>query len=273
MSQTQNASAPQTVSTTISTDAASIAITTTEYPGSGGAVLLLHGGAGPISVSAFGQLLSDTADARVVVPTHPGFGGTPRPESLSSPRALAELYSALIDELGLDDVTVIGNSIGGWVAAELALVGNPRIGRVVIVDGAGLALDDHPAPDFFSMTLDQVTEVSYFEPARFRIDLSTLPDAAKAVAAGNRAALQAYTNGVMSDPTLLERLPAIGIPSLVVWGAADGMFVPEHGEAYAAAIPGAEFDLIETAGHLPQLETPERLRDDVVAFIGATAAV
>jgi len=63
----------------------------------------------------------------------------------------------------------------------------------------------------------------------------------------------------MSDPTLLGRLPGVRIPVLAVWGAADRMVPPQHGQAYAEAIPGGQFRLIATAGHLPQMETPAEL--------------
>jgi len=84
--------------------------------------------------------------------------------------------------------------------------------------------------------------------------------------AANRAALQAYGGATMDDATLLERLPAIAIPTLVVWGEADRMIPVEHGHAYAEAIPGAELRLIREAGHLPQLETPELLARLVWGF-------
>lgn len=81
--------------------------------------------------------------------------------------------------------------------------------------------------------------------------------------AGNRVALRVYGGTTMCESTLRGRLPAIDIPTLVVWGAADRVVSPEHGQAHADAIPGARLDLIETAGHLSQIETPQRLLEDV----------
>jgi pimeloyl-ACP methyl ester carboxylesterase len=252
----------------VSTTDGTVQVTVTER-GAGRPVLLLHGGAGPRSVSDFADQLAQQRDARVLTPVHPGFDGTPRPEQLTSIRELAALYGALLDELDLSDVTVVGNSIGGWVAAELALLGNPRITRVVLVDAVGLQIDTHPIVDFFSLSMAEVAELSYHEPHKFVLDVDRLPEPARAAMAGNRAALAVYGRQMMADPSLLSRLPRIAVPALVVWGASDGVVDVEHGRAYAAAIPGARLVVIATAGHLPQLETPERLLDEVWAFASA----
>jgi pimeloyl-ACP methyl ester carboxylesterase len=93
--------------------AAPAEVTITER-GDGHPFLVLHGGGGPQTVTGFADLLAAGGDARVITPVHPGFGGTPRPNGLDSPRGLAALYGGLLDELGLTGVTVVGNSIGGW---------------------------------------------------------------------------------------------------------------------------------------------------------------
>ena len=240
--------------------------------GSGQPVLLLHGGAGAFSVAGFAELLSSSTQARVITPVHPGFDGTPRPERLASIASLAAVYGQLLRDLGLSDVCVIGNSIGGWIAAELALAESAapdrRVSSVVLVDAAGLQLDTAPVADFFSLTLDQVFDLSYFNPDAFRIDPAALTPERAATQAANRSALQVYAGAGMSDPTLLGRLPGIRIPALAVWGAADRMIPPEHGRAYAGAIPGGQFQLITKAGHLPQLETPAELLAAVAGFAG-----
>jgi pimeloyl-ACP methyl ester carboxylesterase len=252
-----------------------VPVTFTER-GSGRPVLLLHGGAGAFSVAGFAELLSSAEPARVITPVHPGFDGTPRPEQLASIASLAAVYAELLRELGLRNVCVIGNSIGGWIAAELALAESAapdgRVSSVVILDAAGLQIDAAPIPDFFSLTLDQVFELSYFNPDAFRIDPAALPEERRAAQAGNRTALQVYAGQAMGDPGLLGRLPAISIPTLVAWGAADRMIPSEHGHAYAAAIPGAQFLLIAQAGHLPQLEAPAELLAAVWEFASTHAA-
>lgn len=245
-----------------------VVVTASEW-GSGRPFVILHGGAGPASTHRFAEMLGGSGGARAIVPVHPGFNGTPRPEHLRSVAGLAELYLAWMDQLELRDVVLVGNSIGGWIAAELALRGGSRLGRLVLVDAGGLTIDAHPAPDVFSLSLDQIGQMSYRDPQRFRIDPSKMSDPQRAAVAGNRAALKLYGGPSMADPTLLGRLPAIHLPTLVVWGAADRMIPRQHGEAFASSIPNARLEIIEEAGHLPQLEAPESLLRVVKEFAGS----
>src|ERR1700712_3154110 len=103
---------------------------TADQRGTGRPVVILHGGAGPTSVVGFADLLADATGTRVIVPTHPGFGGTPRPGALATINGLAEVYAGLLATLELEDTTVIGNSIGGWITAELALRHPAQLGRI-----------------------------------------------------------------------------------------------------------------------------------------------
>ncbi|MCW2855889.1 MAG: alpha/beta hydrolase [Marmoricola sp.] len=250
----------------VTLDGSDVEVTFTDQ-GAGRTFLLLHGGAGPQSVAGFADLVTDLHPARTLTPVHPGFNGTARPEPLDSIRSLARLYDALLDQLHLTGVTVVGNSVGGWIAAELALLANPRVSGLVLVDAVGLALDDHPIADFFSLTMDQVADLAYYRPEEFRIDVNALPEPARATMAANRETLLTYAGTSMGEASLEARLASVATPTLVVWGAADRIVPVAHGQHYAEAIPGARLDLIETAGHLPQLETPQRLVDDVWEFV------
>ena len=236
----------------------SVEVSVADY-GSGQPFLLLHGGAGPQSVTGFAERFAAAHDVRVLVPTHPGFGGTPRPEALRSISGLAALYNALLDQLDLQDVTVIGNSIGGWITAEIALLKSPRVSGLVLIDAVGIEVSGHPVADFFSLTMDQVFQRSFHNPGPFRIDPATLPPAAQAIAAGNRAAIGVYAGTAMTDPALAGRLGTLEIPALVLWGDSDGIVDVDYGRAYAAAIPMARFQLLPDTGHSPQLETPDQV--------------
>lgn len=232
---------------------------TVDDRGEGQPFVLLHGGAGPESMLPFAGLLADREHNRVLTPTHPGFAGTPRPDELGSIAGLAALYRALIDDLELDDVTVIGNSIGGWITTELALLDSPRISGVVLVDAVGIAVEGHPVADVSGLSVPEIMALSFHDPAPFVVDPDTLTDAQKAVIAANAAALQVYTAGTMADPTLLDRLRSIAIPTLVLWGESDQIVDPAYGRAYAGAIHSARFHVLPGTGHMPQLETPDLL--------------
>lgn len=233
--------------------------------GEGHPFLLLHGGGGPLTVGGFADLLAAQRPARVITPIHPGFGGTPRPDSLAGVPGLAALYIALLAELDLRDVTVIGNSIGGWIAAEMALLDTKRISSFVLVDAVGIEVPGHPIADFFSLTPRQIAEISYHDPDRFGIDPSKLSPEALKVMAGNRAALAVY-GGTMNEAGLAGRLVSVTTPTLVVWGDSDRIADADYGRAFAKAIPGARFQLLRDTGHLPQIETPEQLLEAVWAF-------
>jgi pimeloyl-ACP methyl ester carboxylesterase len=240
--------------------------------GTGRTFLLLHGGAGPQSVTGFADHLAGAEPARVITPVHPGFAGTPRPGGLSSIAGLARVYVALLDQLGCTDIAIIGNSIGGWIAAEMALTGSARITSAVLVDAVGIEIPGHPVADFFSLTLDQVADLSYHDPSPFRIDLASMSADQQAVMAGNREALAVYGGTAMTDPTLSARLGQISVPTLVLWGDSDQIADPDYGRAFAAAIPGARFHLLAATGHVPQIETPAQLLSAIWDFAGAGAA-
>ncbi|WP_372661034.1 alpha/beta fold hydrolase [Amycolatopsis kentuckyensis] len=218
--------------------------------------LLLHGGGGPATVTGFAELLAQRTHARVLTPTHPGFAGTPRVAGLDSTRALAAAYVDLLDELGLGDVTVIGNSFGGWLAAEMALLGSPRVSGAVIVDGIGAEVEGHPVTSVAGLTPAELGKLSFHDPSK-----APAPPAAGGTAPGpDVQALISYTGPAMSDPTLLDRLRTLGdLPVHVIWGESDGIVSTEYGKAYAAAIPMAKFTVLPRSGHLPQVETPEEL--------------
>ncbi|PRY32700.1 alpha/beta fold hydrolase [Umezawaea tangerina] len=237
--------------------------------GEGRAFLLLHGGGGPQTVAGFAARLA--AHGRVITPVHAGFGGTERPEWLSSMAGLAEVYVQLLEDEDLHDVVVVGNSMGGWTAAEMALLGSDRISGIVLVDAVGIEVEGHPVVDIFPLTLDELSKLSYHDPAKFGIDPSTFTDAQKAGMAANRAALAVY-GASMADPTLRERLAGVKVPSLVLWGESDQVVDPEYGRAYAEAIPGSVFHVLPGTGHVPQIETPELLLDEVTGFAGHTGS-
>lgn len=217
--------------------------------------LLLHGGGGVPTMAGFADLLAERTHSRVLLPTHPGFGGTSKVQGLTSVTALAQVYVTMLEKLDLTDVTVIGNSFGGWLAAEIALLGSPRVSGVVIIDGVGIEVDGHPMTDVSGLSRTDIQSYSFHDPSK----APAAPSAGDTGPSPDVQALIGYTGPSMSDPTLAERLSGLDIPVHVMWGESDRIVDPEYGKAYAAAIPLSTFTLLPRTGHLPQVETPEEL--------------
>jgi pimeloyl-ACP methyl ester carboxylesterase len=206
--------------------------------------------------------------AHVITPTHPGFAGAPRPDWFDSVDDLAHAYLELLERLDLRDVTVIGFSIGGWIAAELAVRGSSRLGHIILVDAGGIQVEGQTIADVFSLTPDQLSALSFHNPAAFRVDPASLSPEQVSARAANFQTLAVYSRKQgMADPKLRRRLGRVTIPALVIWGESDGVVSPDYGRAYARSFPHARFELIPEAGHMAQLEQPERLLKLVGEFV------
>jgi pimeloyl-ACP methyl ester carboxylesterase len=217
--------------------------------------LLLHGGGGAGTMAGFADLLAERTHSRVLLPTHPGFGGTPKAEGLAGVADLARAYLAMLERFDLTDVTVVGNSFGGWLAAEIGLQGSPRVSGAVIIDGIGIEVEGHPMTDVRGLSAAQIQTYSFHDPSK----APAPPIAGGTGPSPDVRALIGYAGPTMADPTLLERLGDLDLPVHVLWGESDRIVDPDYGKAFAAAIPRSRFTLLPRSGHLPQVETPEEL--------------
>lgn len=236
--------------------------------GQGRPLLLLHGGAGPLSVANLAEALAAEGGIRVLTPTHPGFEGTPRPAALGNVAGLAKVYEALLERLGLIDVVVAGNSLGGWVGTQLALGGSAsRLAGIVVINAVGIEVAGHPIAETADVAPEQLLALAYHDPAPFRVDPAALPEERKAAMAANRAAVQLYGGASMFDPRLRGLLSTITTPALVVWGESDQIADLEYGRAFAQSVPGALFEPIPEAGHFPHIEQPAMTLKAITQFI------
>jgi pimeloyl-ACP methyl ester carboxylesterase len=221
-------------------------------------ILVLHGGGGPQTVAGIAAGLSR---AHILVPTHPGFEGEPRPEWFDSIDDLAIAYLDLLERLDLREVLVIGSSMGGWIASAMALRDtSQRLRGLVLIDAGGIQVDGHPVPDVSTLTPAELAALSFHNPAAFSVDPATLSPEQIEARKANLQTLYVYDQGQgMGDPKMKRRLSHVNIPVLVVWGESDRVIDPEYGRVYAQSFPNARFELIPKAGHLPHLEQPEHL--------------
>ncbi|MFC1433763.1 alpha/beta fold hydrolase [Streptacidiphilus sp. N1-3] len=261
------ASAPTSTTRTI-TLRNGLSVTVEEYgdaAAGGSGALVLHGGAGPRSVAGFAAALSQ--HAYVVVPTHPGFDGTPRPESTDSIADLAVAYLDLIDELNLHAVMVLGSSIGGWIATEMGLRDNrARISALVLLAATGVKPE---APleiaDPAKLGPVRTGELAFHKP-ELRLNPATLSEQQKAGMAANQRT-QAIYAAVSYDPKLQGRLHRIAVPVLVLAGEQDGIVPLAYERALADSFPRATFRSIAEAGHFPHIEQPGSVFEAIGDFV------
>ncbi|MGW2256027.1 alpha/beta fold hydrolase [Kitasatospora sp. NPDC001660] len=222
----------------------------------GTGVLMLHGGAGPRSMAGFAAGMSQ--HAHVIVPTHPGFDGTARPDGLDTVADLASSYLDLLDELGLHGVMVVGSSVGGWIAAEMGVRDNRgRISALVLLGSTGIT-PEPPLAITNPADLGPVrtSELSFHNPA-LRPDFAAFSDEQKAAMAANQRTLAVYAGDPFChDPKLRSRLHRVTVPVLVLAGEQDGIVPLEYGRALAGSFPRATFRPVPEAGHFPHIEQP-----------------
>lgn len=235
-------------------------ITVTEA-GTGRPVLILHGGGGPFTVASIADHLATTM--HTITPTHPGWNGTDRPDWFTGIDDLALAYLHYLKDNDLHDVLVIGSSLGGWICSEMALRdGAGLITGLILIDAVGVDIEGEPIRDFFALDARGVAQYSFHDSDRFYTDPATVPAEQATVQQATVQQANMTTMRViagdpyMQDPKLLRRLGRIRIPTLAIWGESDRIVTSAYGVAYAAAFYDAQLEIVEEAGHLPQVEQP-----------------
>jgi len=238
--------------------------------GRGRPILLLHEEDGLNPNAPFLSLLA--THGRVLAPSHTGFGHSPDVDTIDTIDDLSYLYLDLLAEQDLREVILVGCSLGGWIAAEMAVKCTDRLAKLILIAPLGIKVGDRETrdiPDIFALSRDEVTRLQYYDPTRVISDYTTLSDDELTAIARNREATALYVwEPYFHNPKLRQRLHRINIPTLLLWGASD-RFVTSgyYGVAYRDAIPKARLELIEQAGHFPHIEQPEAFVERVRAFI------
>ena len=235
--------------------------------GTGPQLFMLHGGGGPVAAMPFADKLAESFE--VIAPVHPGFSGSPIPEHFDDMQDLVYLYRDLMDALDLDDAVMMGFSMGGWTAAELAVISTARLSKLILVDPVGVKVggrEDRDIADVFATPPDDLARLMWHDPAKAP-DPTAMTDAQRQVMQSNRVALGLYTwQPYMHNPKLPGRLHRIDVPTLLIWGESDGLVTPDYGRAFCDMIKGAEMVVIPEAGHAPQAEQPAAFVQAVASF-------
>ena len=238
--------------------------------GSGRPILFLHGGGGFNDRQPFVAPLSEKR--RLVVPSHPGFGKSALPDWLDSVDDIAHLYLELMDVLKFDRVDLVGCSIGGWIAAEMATKSPERFSRLVLAGPVGVKVgppDKLDIPDIFAKPEAEVQKLTYHDPERMKPDTSKMSDDELAAMFRARETLALLTwEPWMHNPKLKRRLHRVTAPTLFIRGESDGLVSQSYLDAYAGLLPNASTQTIKDAGHVPQLEQPAAFTAAVLKFLG-----
>jgi pimeloyl-ACP methyl ester carboxylesterase len=238
--------------------------------GRGTPMLYLHG-AGVYWWMPAHDLLADRFT--VHLPVHPGFGASQGYEELESMEDLVFHTLDVMDALGLARAHVVGLSLGGWLAAELALRHPERVDRLVLVDAVGTRVPGVERPDLFMAGPARARGLLFADPesalARRIVPDAPPPERLEVALRGREAAARLLWNPHVQHRKLTSRLGRIKAPTLVVWGAEDRLLPRPLGEAYQRGIPGAILAIIDGCGHLPPIEQPERFARTVLDFLKA----
>jgi pimeloyl-ACP methyl ester carboxylesterase len=236
--------------------------------GSGDPLVYLHGASGA-NWLPFLQTLSKHFD--VIAPEHPGFGESDAPDWLDNIHDLAYFYLDLFDELKLSGAHLVGNSLGGWIAAELAVRSTQRLASLTLSDAAGLHVPGVKQLDTFLISDEQRLRQFFYDPKKADEMIARVasPDQ-EDVALKNRATVAKLVWQPRDhDPHLAKWLHRIDVPTLLIWGDTDRLFPKEHALAFEQSIPGAKLVIIPKCGHVPQIEQPDAFVAALESFIRA----
>ena len=216
------------------------------------------------------DLLAESRE--VFLPWAPGYGRSPLPDSVRTIDDVAYIYLDLIEHYDLRDIVLVGCSLGGWIAAEMATKSCERLSKLVLIDALGAKFGgayDRDIEDIYFLSFDKVKAIKFADPRRDPLDDMTglSEDEAMQVARHRETTARLCWDPYFHNPALKRRLHRISVPTLVLWGEEDRFVRPEYGRAYAERIPDSRFVSIAGAGHYPHIEQPDAAMSAVSSFL------
>ena len=239
--------------------------------GTGRSLLVLHEEMGHPGWLHWHSAMSQTHTLHI--PIHPGFGQLPRVEWVSGVRDLASFYSRLLRDMALGPIDVIGISLGGWIAAEMAASCAHQFRRMVLVAPTGIRPTDGEIKDLFIMTARSYLNASVHDPANTP-EFDSLyggeaaPEQFEAWEDARAESARLAWKPFMHNPSLGPMLEGVsGLPTLIVWGAEDKIVPINAGHIYNRSIAGSELATLEGCGHRPEIEKSQEFIDRVQDFL------
>jgi pimeloyl-ACP methyl ester carboxylesterase len=236
--------------------------------GAGNPCLVLHGIEGDEGWLAFHEALA--ARATVYAPSHPGFGRTDCPDWINSVQHQAVFYNWFLESVGLNSVDLVGVGLGGWIAAQMAVMCSARLRHLVLVNAAGVRPERGEILDIFVTPWRQVIERAFADPTQApeyeRVYGGGIAEFGGLREAGRTMAMRMCFRPYMYDPALPGMLGKISVPTLIVWGREDQIVPLECASLYQRAIPAATLRILDKCGHFAHLDQPQLLADTINGF-------
>lgn len=239
--------------------------------GQGSPLMFLHGSSGAGTWLPFMETLSERHE--VFVFEHPGFGGSDMPEWLDNVSDMAYFYLDALDHLDLRDAHLVGASLGGWIAAEIAIRNSARLASLTLTAPAGIHVKGLRKGDVFLWSPEETVR-NLFHDNMLADTVLARPVPAEAQLANlkNRLATAKLAwQPRFYNPDLHKWLHRIPVPTLIIWGENDKVIPAGYGPAYRDLIPGARLEIIAGCGHLPQIEKADVFTGLVERFIEEVA--
>jgi pimeloyl-ACP methyl ester carboxylesterase len=239
--------------------------------GTGAPLLFLHGPQGFAGADAAVELLAQRFD--VLAPDHPGFGKSDAPDWLDDVADISFFYLDVLEALGLGKVTLVGHSLGGWIALEMAVRSTERIRGLVLAASAGIRIVGVPRADMFIVSPDELARLLFAGDgsAAWAAAQQATPELQEIFDKNRFAAAKLCWQPRLFDPKLEKWLHRIDRPTRILWGEEDKIIPPAYARRLAELIPGASVALIPRAGHLLPVEAPERFAEAVHSFVAGIA--
>jgi pimeloyl-ACP methyl ester carboxylesterase len=217
-------------------------------------VLFLHGAGGVPAWTPFFDALA--AGRRLVVPDHPGFGLSPDADHLRDVPDYAMFYLDLLDALDLHDVHVVGHSLGGWLAAEMAIRNESRVRSWSLIAPAGIRLRGQPMADIFIWSEEEAVRNLFHDQgmAEQMLAQEPTPDQLDIVIRNRYAFAKLAWQPRGFNPALAKWLHRVTRPTTIVWGRDDQLLPVAYAELWSNHIPHATVELLDGCGHLPAVE-------------------
>ena len=241
--------------------------------GNGPPLLFLHGMEGVEGCAKLIELLA--RDFRVYAPSHPGFGASELPRSFSTVDDLAYFYLDLLDHFDLRGVTVVGFSLGGWIAAEILVKDSSRATRLILGAPLGLRTADKRASeitDLFMLhpkDIDATMQVT--SPSK--LNFQALPERTLERMARNAEAVCLFGWApYLCNPKLHLRLHRIKVPTVVLWGEQDRLAPLDYAKKFAGKLKAARLETLAACGHRIYVDCPDLAAARIVSFTPAAAA-